>query len=136
MDFTQNVPQTSEGPTINKIKDTAPLTLDLSKQHPSIHLQTLESNNCTPEQITSVSEPVKAEPTVEESDSTASTHKGEESIELAQAEVPIWSVLEDKVKDLENQTKDEEIHKHKTPHERPAEENVTEVTATKNVDAG
>ncbi|XP_057176775.1 nascent polypeptide-associated complex subunit alpha, muscle-specific form isoform X16 [Triplophysa rosa] len=136
MDFTQDVPPASEGPSINKIKDTAPLILDLSKQHPSIHLQNLEFNNCTSEQTTAASEPEKEEPMVDESDSTASTQKSAESISLAQAEVPIWSVLEDKVNDLENQARDEEIYKHKTPHERPTEENVTEVTSTKNLDAG
>ncbi|XP_056592353.1 titin homolog isoform X6 [Triplophysa dalaica] len=136
MDFTQDVPPASEGPSTNKIKDTAPLVLDLSKQHPSIHFQNLEFNNCTSEQSTPASEPEEEEPMVDESDSSALTPKSAESISLAQAEVPIWSALEDNVKDLENQARDEEIYKHKTPHESPTEENVTEVTSTKNLDAG
>ncbi|KAA0703997.1 EH domain-binding protein 1-like protein 1 [Triplophysa tibetana] len=136
MDFTQEVPPASEVPNTNKIQDTAPLVLDLSKQHPLIHLQNLEFNNCTSDQTTAASEPEEEEPMVDESDSSSLTQKSAESVSLAQAEVPIWSVLEDNVKDLENQTRDEEIYKHKTPRESPTEENVTEVTSTKNLDAG
>lgn len=129
MDFTSDVSPASEGPS-DKIKT---LILDLSYSKLSNPLIHLEFNNCTSEQSTSVSEPVKEEPMVVESDSAASTQNGAESISLAQAEVPIWSVLEDKVGDKAG---DEEIHKHKTPYEKPTEENVTEVTSTKNFDAG
>ncbi|XP_065114253.1 EH domain-binding protein 1-like protein 1 isoform X7 [Paramisgurnus dabryanus] len=112
---TQDVPPASENPSVNKIKDTAPEQL--------IHPQHLKPV-CEPELM------------VKEPSSTESTQKSTEPKLVDHAKVPIWSVQEDKVKNVEDQTRDEEMHKHKTPHEIPKEENEAKVTSNKNLDAG
>nr|XP_055064401.1 mucin-2 isoform X9 [Misgurnus anguillicaudatus] len=112
---TQDVLPASEKPTVNKIKDTAPKQLT----HPQ-HLKPV----CEPELM------------VKDPDSTESTEKGKEPNLVDHAVVPIWSVLEDKVRKVEDQTRDEEMHTHKTPHEIPKEENETKVTSNNNSDAG
>lgn len=58
------------------------------------------------------------------------------SLSFTQAEVPIWSSLEEKVKDQEDEARDEEINKHKTPHKMPKEENKAKVSSEKSLDGG
>ncbi|XP_051541834.1 uncharacterized protein LOC127433722 isoform X6 [Myxocyprinus asiaticus] len=136
--FSQDFPSPAEWPSMDNIKDVAPLISDLPEQLPPIHPQSLESKDlkCTSEQTPAVSEVAKLELIVKASDNTELTQKGVESDSLAQAEVPIWSALEEKVKDNEDQARDEEINKHKTPHEMPKEENEAAVPSKKALEAG
>ncbi|CAM4729974.1 unnamed protein product [Leuciscus chuanchicus] len=117
------------------LKAAAPQITALPKELPPIHPQSLEPKvlKCISEETPAVSEPI-----VKESDSTVLTQKSMEvhSLPFTQAEVPIWSSLEENVKDQEEETRDEEINKHKTPHKMPKEENKAEVSSKKSLDGG
>ncbi|XP_056103641.1 EH domain-binding protein 1-like protein 1 isoform X8 [Rhinichthys klamathensis goyatoka] len=123
------------------LKAAAPQITALPKELPPIHPQSLEEPKvlkCISEETPAVSEPTKPEPIVKESDNTVLTQKsmGVHSLPVTQAEVPIWSSLEENVKDQEEEIKDEEINKHKTPHKMPKEENKAEVSTKKSLDGG
>lgn len=117
------------------LKAAAPQITALPKELPPIHPQSLEPKvlKCISEETPAVSEPI-----VKESDNTVLTQKSMEvhSLPFTQAEVPIWSSLEENVKDQEEETRDEEINKHKTPHKMPKEENKAEVSSKKSLDGG
>ncbi|XP_051973609.1 EH domain-binding protein 1-like protein 1 isoform X10 [Xyrauchen texanus] len=136
--FSPDFPFPAERTSMDNIKDVAPLSSDLPEQLPPIHPQSLESKDlkCTSKQTPPVSELAKLELIVKASDNTELTQKGGESDSLAQAEVPIWSALEEKVKDNEDQARDEEMNKHKIPHEMPKEENEAAVPSKKALEAG
>ncbi|KAK7120545.1 hypothetical protein R3I94_020522 [Phoxinus phoxinus] len=122
------------------LKAAAPQITALPKELPPIHPQSLEPKvlKCISEETPAVSEPAKPEPIVKESDNTVLTQKSMEvhSLPFTQAEVPIWSSLEENVKDQEEETRDEEINKHKTPHKMPKEEKKAEVSTKKSLDGG
>lgn len=122
------------------LKAAAPQITALPKELPPIHPQSLEPKvlKCISEETPAVSEPAKPEPIVKESDSTVLTQKNMEvhSLPFTQAEVPIWSSLEENVKDQEEETRDEEINKHKTPHKMLKEENKAQVSTKKSLDGG
>ncbi|XP_039523416.1 EH domain-binding protein 1-like protein 1 isoform X10 [Pimephales promelas] len=122
------------------LKAAAPQITALPKELPPIHPQSLEPKvlKCISEETPAVSEPAKPEPIVKESDNTVLTQKSMEvhSLSFTQAEVPIWSSLEENVKDQEEEIKDEEINKHKTPRKMSKEENKAEVSTKKSLDGG
>ncbi|KAK7125780.1 hypothetical protein R3I93_021218 [Phoxinus phoxinus] len=122
------------------LKAAAPQITALPKELPPIHPQSLEPKvlKCISEETPAVSEPAKPEPIVKESDNTVLTQKSMEvhSLPFTQAEVPIWSSLEENVKVQEEETRDEEINKHKTPHKMPKEEKKAEVSTKKSLDGG
>ncbi|XP_016085175.1 EH domain-binding protein 1-like protein 1 isoform X10 [Sinocyclocheilus grahami] len=126
-----------ERPSIS-LKRGAPQISDLPKELPAIHPQPLEPKvlKCISEQTPAVSQPAKPELIVKESDDTVLTQKSVEIHSLAQAEVPIWSSLEEKVKDQEDEARDEEINKHKTSGKMPKEENKAEMSSKKSLEAG
>nr|XP_021335036.1 EH domain-binding protein 1-like protein 1 isoform X2 [Danio rerio] len=104
-----------ESPSIS-LHPAAHIKSDQPKELPLIHSQSLDLQilKCIPEQSPAVSEPAKPELIVKESDNTVL-----EVPSNAQAEVPIWSCLEEKVQEQENTLRDEEIHEHKTPQKMP-----------------
>ncbi|XP_051763752.1 nascent polypeptide-associated complex subunit alpha, muscle-specific form isoform X10 [Ctenopharyngodon idella] len=122
------------------LKATVPQISALPKVLPPSHPQSLEPKvlKCISEQSPAVSEPAKPELIMKESDVTVLTQKSMEvhSLPFTQAEVPIWSSLEEKVKDQEDEARDEEINKHKTPHKMPKEENKAKVSSKKSLDGG
>lgn len=120
------------------LKEAAPQISDLPKELPPIHPQPLEPKvlKCMSEQTPAVSQPAKPELIVKESDDTVLTQKSVESHSLAQAEVPIWCSLGEKVKDQEDKARDEEINKHKTTDKMPKEENKAEMSSKKSLEAG
>uniref|UniRef100_A0A8C2Q4Z6 EH domain binding protein 1-like 1b n=1 Tax=Cyprinus carpio TaxID=7962 RepID=A0A8C2Q4Z6_CYPCA len=126
-----------ERPSVS-LKAGAPQISDLPKELPPIHPQPLEPKvlKCISEQTPAVSQTAKPELIVKESDDTVLTQKSVEIHSLAQAEVPIWSSLEEKVKDQEDEARDEEINKHKTPDKMPKEENKAEMSSKKSLEAG
>uniref|UniRef100_A0A8C2KBH4 EH domain binding protein 1-like 1b n=1 Tax=Cyprinus carpio TaxID=7962 RepID=A0A8C2KBH4_CYPCA len=115
-----------ERPSVS-LKAGAPQISDLPKELPPIHPQPLEPKvlKCISEQTPAVSQTAKPE-----------LIKSVEIHSLAQAEVPIWSSLEEKVKDQEDEARDEEINKHKTPDKMPKEENKAEMSSKKSLEAG
>lgn len=125
-----------ERPSVS-LKAAAPQISDLPKELPPIHPQPLEPKvlKCMSEQTPAVSQPAKPELIEKESDDTLLTQKSVETHSLAQAEVPIWSSLEEKVKDQEDKARDEEINKHKTD-KMPKEENKAEMSSKKSLEAG
>lgn len=106
---------TPDSPSIS-LYPAAHIISDQPKELRLIHSQSLEHQilKCIPEQTSAVSEPAKPELIVKESDNTVF-----EVTSRAQAEVPIWSSLEEKIQDQEDTLRDEEIHKHKTPQKMP-----------------
>uniref|UniRef100_A0A8C1XAA2 EH domain binding protein 1-like 1b n=1 Tax=Cyprinus carpio TaxID=7962 RepID=A0A8C1XAA2_CYPCA len=126
-----------ERPSVS-LKAGAPQISDLPKELPPIHPQPLEPKvlKCISEQTPAVSQTAKPELIVKESDDTVLTQKSVEIHSLAQAEVPIWSSLEEKVKDQEDEARDEEINKQKTPDKMPKEENKAEMSSKKSLEAG
>ncbi|XP_077098723.1 EH domain-binding protein 1-like protein 1 isoform X15 [Siphateles boraxobius] len=122
------------------LKAAAPQIKALPKELPPIHLQSLEPKvlTCISEETPAVSEPAKPEPIVKKSENTVLTQKSMEvhSLPFTQAEVPIWSSLEENVKNQEEETRDEEINKHKMPHKMPNEENKAEVSPKKYLNGG
>ncbi|XP_016348985.1 EH domain-binding protein 1-like protein 1 isoform X5 [Sinocyclocheilus anshuiensis] len=126
-----------ERPSLS-LKRDAPQISDLPKELPPIHPQPLEPKvlKCISEQTPVVSQPAKPELIVKESDDTVLTQKSVEIHSLAQAEVPIWSSLEEKVKDQEDEARDEEINKHKTSDKMPKEENKAEMSSKKSLETG
>ncbi|XP_016383832.1 uncharacterized protein ehbp1l1b isoform X2 [Sinocyclocheilus rhinocerous] len=126
-----------ERPSIS-LKRGVPEISDLPKELPPIHPQPLEPKvlKCILEQTPAVSQPAKPELIVKESDDTVLTQKSVEIHSLAQAEVPIWSSLEEKVKDQEDEARDEEINKHKTSDKMPKEENKAEMSSKKSLETG
>ncbi|XP_042588537.1 titin isoform X2 [Cyprinus carpio] len=115
-----------ERPSVS-LKAGAPQISDLPKELPPIHPQPLEPKvlKCISEQTPAVSQTAKPELIL-----SVEIHS------LAQAEVPIWSSLEEKVKDQEDEARDEEINKHKTPDKMPKEENKAEMSSKKSLEAG
>uniref|UniRef100_A0A8C1C9K5 EH domain binding protein 1-like 1b n=1 Tax=Cyprinus carpio carpio TaxID=630221 RepID=A0A8C1C9K5_CYPCA len=115
-----------ERPSVS-LKAGAPQISDLPKELPPIHPQPLEPKvlKCISEQTPAVSQTAKPE-----------LIKSVEIHSLAQAEVPIWSSLEEKVKDQEDEARDEEINKQKTPDKMPKEENKAEMSSKKSLEAG
>ncbi|XP_051539449.1 EH domain-binding protein 1-like protein 1 isoform X13 [Myxocyprinus asiaticus] len=137
--FSQDFPPPAERPSMDNFEDVYPQISDLSKQLPPIHAQSPESKviKSASEQTLPVRELANSEQTVKESDNTELTHKGVETDSLLLAEVPIWSALEDSVKDQkEDQARDEEINMHKTLHKMPEEENKAKVSSKKALEAG
>ncbi|KAK2871123.1 hypothetical protein Q8A67_023650 [Cirrhinus molitorella] len=126
-----------ERPSIS-LKAAAPQISDLPKELPPIHPQSPETEvlKCISEQTPAVSQPAKPQLIVKESDNTVLTQKSVEVHSLAQAEVPIWSSLEEKIEDKEDEARDEEINKHKTPDKMPKEENKPEMSSKKSLEAG
>ncbi|XP_050976651.1 EH domain-binding protein 1-like protein 1 isoform X1 [Labeo rohita] len=120
------------------LKAAAPQISDLPKEFPPIHPQSLEPKvlKCISEQTPAVSQPAKPELIVKESDNTVLTQKSVEVHSLAQAEVPIWSSLEEKTKDQGDEARDEEINKHKTPEKMPKDDNKEEMSTKKSLEAG
>nr|XP_021327963.1 EH domain-binding protein 1-like protein 1 isoform X8 [Danio rerio] len=110
---------TPECPSVS-LYPAAHIKLYQPKELPLIHSQSLDLQilKCIPEQAPAVSEPAKPELIVKESDNTVLEFPSK-----AQAEVPIWSCLEEKVQDQEDTLRDEEIHEHKTPQKMPKLEN-------------
>ncbi|XP_073770915.1 EH domain-binding protein 1-like protein 1 isoform X29 [Danio rerio] len=106
---------TPECPSVG-LYPAAHIKSDQPKELPLIHSQSLDLQilKCIPKQTPAVSEPAKQELIVKESDNTVL-----EVPSNAQAEVPIWSCLEEKVQDQEDTLRDEEIHEHKTPQKMP-----------------
>ncbi|XP_067288595.1 uro-adherence factor A isoform X2 [Pseudorasbora parva] len=123
----------AERPSIS-LKAAAPQISPLSKELPPIHSQSLESKvlKCISEETLAVSEPAESELIVKESDKSMEDH----SLPFTQAEVPIWSSLEEKVKDQEDEAREEEINKHKAPHKITKEENKSEVSSKKSLNGG
>uniref|UniRef100_A0A8C1J2C2 EH domain binding protein 1-like 1b n=1 Tax=Cyprinus carpio TaxID=7962 RepID=A0A8C1J2C2_CYPCA len=119
-------------------KGASPDISDLPKEFPFIHPQSLEPKvlKCISEQTPTVSHPIKPELIVKESESTVLTQKSVEVHSLAQAEVLIWSSLEEKVKNQDDEARDEEINKHKIPDKMPKEENKAEISSKKSLEAG
>lgn len=119
-------------------KGASPDISDLPKEFPFIHPQSLEPKvlKCISEQTPTVSHPIKPELIVKESESTVLTQKSVEVHSLAQAEVLIWSSLEEKVKNQDDEARDEEINKHKIPDKMPKEENKAEMSSKKSLEAG
>ncbi|XP_051971720.1 EH domain-binding protein 1-like protein 1 isoform X7 [Xyrauchen texanus] len=137
--FSQDFPPPAERPCVENMEDVYPQISDLSKQLPPIHAQSPESKvlKSASEQTLPVRELANSEQIVKESDNTELTQKGVETDSLLQAEVPIWSALEDNVKDLkEDQARDEEINMHKTTHKMPEAENKAEVSSKKALESG
>lgn len=128
-----------ERPSVSP-KAVAPQISDLPKELPPIHPQSLEPLNkvlkCISEQTPAVSQPAKPELIVKESDNTVLMQKSVEGHSLAQAEVPIWSSLEEKTKDQGDEARDEEINKHKTLEKMPKEDNKEEMSTKKSLEAG
>ncbi|XP_067253988.1 uro-adherence factor A isoform X1 [Chanodichthys erythropterus] len=122
------------------LKATVPQISALPKVLPPIHPQSLEPKvlKCISEQSPAVSGPAEPELIMKKSDNTVLTQKSMEvhSLSFTQAKVPIWSSLEEKVKDQEDEETDEEIKKHKTPHKMPKEENKAKVSSEKSLDGG
>lgn len=129
----------ADRPSIS-LKAAVPQIPALPKELPPIHPQSLEPKvlKCILEQTPAVSEPPKPELIVKDSDNTVLTQKSMEvhSLQFTQAEVPIWSSLEEKVKDQEHEARDEELNKHKMPHKMPKEEIKAEVFTKKSLDGG
>ncbi|KAL1266589.1 hypothetical protein QQF64_002264, partial [Cirrhinus molitorella] len=126
-----------ERPSIS-LKAAAPQISDLPKELPPIHPQSPETEvlKCISEQTPAVSQPAKPQLIVKESDNTVLTQKSVEVHSLAQAEVPIWSSLEEKIEDKEDEARDEKIDKHKTPDKMPKEENKPEMSSKKSLETG
>ncbi|XP_059394952.1 calponin homology domain-containing protein DDB_G0272472 isoform X10 [Carassius carassius] len=126
-----------ERPSVS-LKAGSPQISDLPKELPPIHPQPLEPKvlKCISEQTPAVSQPAKPELIVKESDDTVLTQKSVEIHSLGQEELPIWGSLEAKVKDKEDEARNEEINKHKTPDKMPKEENKAEMSSQKSLEAG
>ncbi|XP_042621073.1 EH domain-binding protein 1-like isoform X1 [Cyprinus carpio] len=119
-------------------KGASPDISDLPKEFPFIHPQSLEPKvlKCISEQTPTVSHTTKPELIVKESENTVLTQKSVEVHSLAQAEVLIWSSLEEKVKNQDDEARDEEINKHKIPDKMPKDENKAEISSKKSLEAG
>ncbi|XP_043105852.1 EH domain-binding protein 1-like protein 1 isoform X9 [Puntigrus tetrazona] len=119
------------------LKAASPQISDLPKELPPIHPQPLEPKalTCISELTPVVSQPAKPELIVKESDDTVLRQKSVEIHSLARAKVTIWSSLEEKVKDQEDETRDEETDKHKTPDKIP-KENKAEISSKKSLESG
>ncbi|XP_052422517.1 microtubule-associated protein 1B isoform X3 [Carassius gibelio] len=126
-----------ERPSVS-LKAGSPQISDLPKELPPIHPQPLEPKvlKCISEQTPAVSQPAKPELIVKESDNTVLTQKSVEIHSLGQEELPIWGSLEAKVTDKEDEARNEEINKHKTPDKMPKEENKAEMSSKKSLEAG
>ncbi|XP_026129381.1 EH domain-binding protein 1-like protein 1 isoform X4 [Carassius auratus] len=126
-----------ERPSVS-LKAGSPQISDLPKELPPIHPQPLEPKvlKCISEQTPAVSQPAKPELIVKESDNTVLTQKSVEIHSLGQEELPIWGSLEAKVTDKEDEARNEEINKQKTPDKMPKEENKAEMSSKKSLEAG